>query len=99
MHAVNFYLEDTNERFKKEIVETAMSVSHDAMGVLDLYAREAIRLDPVCPGVLREVSTSYLISEGGEETRLQPGDQVFLSLKKANMGGVRGKSFPFRHPD
>jgi linoleate 10R-lipoxygenase len=100
VHAVNFYLEDTNERFKKKIVETALSGSHDAMEVLELYAREAIRLDPACPGVLREVRAKGVVIPGYDEAiDLRPGDQVFLSLKKANMDGVRGKSFPFQHPD
>lgn len=89
MHAVNFYLEAANERFKKEIVETVLSGSHDVMEVLELYAREAIRLDPACPGVLREVRTK-VIPGYGETIDLRPGDQVFLSLKKANMDGVRG---------
>jgi len=68
------------------------------MEVLKLYAREAIRLDPVCPGVLREVTAKGVVIPGYDETiDLQPGDQVFLSLKKANMDGVRGRSFPFQH--
>ncbi len=96
MHAVNFYLEDANEPFKKEIVKTARSGLHDAMEVLELYAREAIRLDPVCPGVLREVTMKrVVISEYGKTMVRRPGDQVFLSLKKANIDGVRGTSFPF----
>ena len=98
MHAVNFYLEDANERFKKEIIETALSNSHDAMQVLELYAREALRLDPVCPGVLREVRAK-VIPGYSEAIDLRPGDLVFLSLKKANLDGVRGKSFPFQHTD
>ena len=97
MHAVNFYLEHGNERFKKKVVEAALSGSHNAMDVLELYAREAIRLDPVCPGVLREVTGRGVTIPGqGETIGLQPGDQVFLSLKKANMDGVSGKSFPFQ---
>ena len=100
VHAVNFYLEDANEQFKKKIVETALSGGHDAMEVLELYAREAIRLDPACPGVLREVRAKGLMIPGyGGAINLRPGDQVFLSLKKANMDGVRGKSFPFQHLD
>ena len=88
VHAVNFYLEDANERFKKEIIETALSGSHDAMHVLELYAREAIRLDPVCPGVLREVNAKVIPGYSGA-IDLRPGDLVFLSLKKANLDGVR----------
>lgn len=99
VHVVNFYLEHANERFKKKIVEAALSSSHDAMEVLELYAREAIRLDPVCPGVLREVTGSDMTIPGDKAPIiLQPGDQVFLSLKKANMDGVSDKSFSVSEP-
>jgi cytochrome P450 len=95
VHVVNFYLEQGNERFKKKIVEAALSSSHDAMEVLEMYAREAIRLDPVCPGVLREVTAKGVVVPGhGEAINLQAGDQVFLSLKKANMDGVRRHIIP-----
>lgn len=98
VHVINFYLEHANERYKKKVVEAALSSSHDALGVLELYAREAIRLDPVCPGVLREVTARGIVIPGyGETINLQPGDQVFLSLKKANTDGVRGNSSLLRH--
>ena len=91
MHAVNFYFEDANELFKKEIIKTVQSGSHDAMEMLELYAREAIRLDPVCPGVFREVREDAAVFPGYGGVVVRPGDQVFLSLKKANVDGVRSE--------
>ena len=84
VHVVNFYLEDKNKAYLPRLTEIALSNSPSAIEHLALYAREALRLDPITVGVTREAGTSMAVPGVSKHSSLHPGDLVFLSLKKAN---------------
>ena len=88
VHIVNFYLEDRNEAHYRRLIEIARSNSPSAIQILAVYAREALRLDPITVGVTREVGSSMLVPGVSKAVNLDPGDKVFLSLKKANLDEV-----------
>jgi cytochrome P450 len=58
------------------------------LDILALYAREALRLDPVTVGITREVGASMFVPGTAEPLDLHAGEKVFLSLKKANLDEV-----------
>ena len=84
VHIVNFYLEKGNEAHLPRLKEIARSNSPSAIEHLALYAREALRLDPITVGVTREAGSSMVVPGVTKHVSLRPGDLVFLSLKKAN---------------
>jgi len=88
VHIVNFYLEEENQAYRRRLTEIALSNSPGAFEILALYAREALRLDPVTVGVTREVESSMFVSNVSDPVDLYAGDKVFLSLKKANLDEV-----------
>ena len=88
VHIVNFYLEEENKAYRRRLTEIALSNSPSAFEILALYAREALRLDPVTVGIMREVESSMVVSSVSEPVDLYAGDKVFLSLKKANLDEV-----------
>jgi hypothetical protein len=89
VHIVNFYLEEENKPYRQRLIEVARSNAPSGIEILALYAREALRLDPVTVGVTREVGSPMLVPDVSEHINLHPGEKVFLSLKKANIDEVR----------
>ena len=96
VHIVNFYLEEKNQAYRRRLIEVALSNSPTASEILTLYAREALRLDPVTVGIRREVGSSMFVPGLEEPLDLHPGDEVFLSLKKANLDVVRTLPLNYR---
>jgi len=88
VHIVNFYLEDENKAHRRRLTEVARSNSPSAIEILALYAREALRLDPITVGITREVGSPLFVPGVSESVSLHPGEKVFLSLKKANIDEV-----------
>ena len=88
VHIVNFYLEKKNQPHRRRLIEVALSNSPTTFEILALYAREALRLDPVTVGITREVGSSVCVPGVSKQVDLHPGDKVFLSLKKANLEEV-----------
>jgi hypothetical protein len=88
VHVVNFYLEEENQSYRRRLIEVALSNSPTAIEILAVYAREALRLDPVTVGITREVESSMVVPGLSEPLDLHAGDKVFLSLKKANLDEV-----------
>jgi len=88
VHIVNFYLEDENQAYRRRLVEIARSDSPTLIEILALYAREALRLDPITVGITREVGSSMFVPDVSEPVNIHPGDKVFLSLTKANLDEV-----------
>ena len=85
---VNFYLEDENQAYRRRLIDVAVSNSSTAFEILALYAREALRLDPVTVGITREVGSPMCVPGVSESVDLHVGEKVFLSLKKANLDEV-----------
>jgi len=85
VHIVNFYLKKSNAAYCDHLKKVACSNSPSAIETLALYAREALRLDPITVGITREVGSSMFIPGVAEPVNIHPGDKVFLSLKKANL--------------
>jgi len=98
VHIVNFYLEEQNHAYRRRLIDVALSNSSTAFEILALYAREALRLDPVTVGITREVGSSMLVPSQSEPLELHPGDLVFFSLKKANLDGPESHASRI-HPD
>lgn len=88
VHIVNFYLEERNQSHCRRLAEVARGNSSTTLEILALYAREALRLDPVTVGVTREVGSSMFVPGVSQRVDLHAGDKVFLSLKKANLDEV-----------
>ncbi len=88
VHIVNFYLEKRNKAYCDHLIQVARSNSPSAIETLALYAREALRLDPITVGVTREVGSTMFIPGVAKPVNIHPGDKVFLSLKKANLDEV-----------
>jgi cytochrome P450 len=88
VHIVNFYLEEGNQTYCRRLIDVARSNSPAVIEILALYAREALRLDPVTVGITREAGSSMFVPGVSERVNLHPGDKVFLSLKKANLDEV-----------
>lgn len=81
VHVINFYLEEENKEYRDRITAAAFGDETVTAAELEGYVREAIRLDPVTVGVMREITTGTLSQASGQP--LQANERIFVSLKKA----------------
>jgi cytochrome P450 len=81
VHVVNYYLGDEKGASPQLADIKALAVNNDidSLTLLEGYAREALRVDPVIPGVYRDARINSV------NLPVKKGERVYLSLAKANV--------------
>ncbi|TFK37038.1 heme peroxidase [Crucibulum laeve] len=80
-HIVDFYLSEDKQSVREEIVKLSASKDKDASSKIMTYAREALRLKPVVPGVYRTAGQDVILGP----LHITSGEHVYASLVEANL--------------
>ncbi|KAJ7923789.1 heme peroxidase [Mycena leptocephala] len=87
VHVVDFYLDDTHEKERLQILQLVQSDDSKSTDMLRGYVREAMRLNPQFTGLWRDVAVDATIPQGKDlpPMNVKAGDRIWASFKNAHI--------------
>ncbi|KAF8630934.1 hypothetical protein AX17_005291 [Amanita inopinata Kibby_2008] len=87
IHAVDFYLDEEQEKERHHILELLQLDDAESAEVLLGYGREALRFNPRICSLWREAATDIQIPQGQDLSPLNvhAGDRIWISFKNASL--------------
>ncbi|KAJ7208882.1 heme peroxidase [Mycena pura] len=87
VHVIDFYFDETHTAERMKISQLVKTDDPRSMQLLCGYVREAMRLNPQCPGLWRDVMVDASIPQGGglPDVEVKAGDRIWASLRNADL--------------
>ncbi|KAJ7174160.1 heme peroxidase [Mycena crocata] len=87
VHVIDFYLDDSHEQERLQIIKLVQSDDSKSTEILRGYVREAMRLNPQFTGLWRDVAVDAAIPQGKgmAPMNVKAGDRIWASFKNAHI--------------
>ncbi|KAH8108998.1 heme peroxidase [Phellopilus nigrolimitatus] len=82
VHVVDFYLNDSQQEARREIIHLSSASTRESDARLYKYAREALRLNPPVSSEMRTPKREFSLGGGAV---LEPGQPIYCSVAEANL--------------